>query len=70
MVFKKAKMVQRLVEAGLADKITPDVEAIMDNLDGQEARSSCWRRVVYDEPVYWVEGKDGTGQYVADVDCE
>lgn len=63
-------MVTRLVAAGLEDQITPEIEAIMDNLDGQDANPSCWRRQVYDEPVYWVVGKDGNGEYVNENDCE
>ena len=70
MVFKKELMVARLKEQGMEDKITPEIEATMDNLDGCEATSSCWRRRVYDEPVLWVVGKDGTGQYVNENDCE
>lgn len=67
--FSKEKMISRLKREGLADQITPDIEKIMDNLDGQEATSSCWRRQVYDEPVYWCVGKDGKGEYVNENDC-
>ena len=70
MVFRKSKMIARLIEEGREDMITKDVEAIMDNLDGQKASESCWRRQVYDEPVLWVVGKDGKGEYVNERDCE
>ncbi len=69
MKFSKQKMVERITAQGMADAITPDIIRIMDNLDGQEAISSCWRRQVYDEPVYWVVGKDGNGEYVNEQDC-
>lgn len=70
MVFSKKKMVDRITREGRADLIGPEEEAIMDNLDGQEATRSCWRRVVYGEPVLWVVGKDGNGNYVNERDCE
>ena len=68
--FRKDKMIARITAAGMADKLTPDVMATMDNLDGCEASASCWERVVNDAPVYWVVGKDGTGEYVHEDDCE
>lgn len=67
--FAKERMVARLTKEGRADQITPDIIAIMDNLDGQTAHASCWRRQVYDEPVLWVIGKDGSGEYVNEEDC-
>ena len=70
MIFKKTKMVERLTKLGLTDKITPEIEAIMDNLDGQEAQASNWRRAVHGEPVFWVVGKNGEGDYVNEADCE
>ena len=69
MKFSKQMMVDRLTEEGMADRITDEIVAIMDNLDGQEAISSCWRRQVHGEPVYWVVGKDGKGEYVNELDC-
>ena len=70
MVFKKRKMVERITAEGRADMITEDILRIMDNLDGQNATASCWRREIYDEPVLYVVGKDGTGEYVNEIDCE
>lgn len=70
MKFCKDRMIERLTEEGRADAITDEDLAIMDNLDGQEVNTTCWRRTVYDEPVYWVWGKDGHGQYVNENDCE
>lgn len=70
MKFSKERMIRRLTEDGRADQITDEVMMIMDNLDGCEASPSCWRRRVYDEPVLWVKGKDGDGQYVNEDDCE
>lgn len=70
MKFCKDRMIARLTEEGRADAITDEILAIMDNLDGQEVNTTCWRRTVYDEPVYWVWGKDGHGQYVNENDCE
>lgn len=70
MKFCKDRMIARLTEEGRADAITDEDLAIMENLDGQEVNTTCWRRTVYDEPVYWVVGKDGQGQYVNENDCE
>ena len=70
MKFCKDRMIARLTEEGRADAITDEILAIMDNLDGQEVNTTCWRRTVYDEPVYWVWGKDEHGQYVNENDCE
>lgn len=70
MKFCKDRMIARLTEEGRADAITDEILAIMNNLDGQEVNKTCWRRTVYDEPVYWVWGKDGHGQYVNENDCQ
>ena len=67
--FSKEKMVARITADGRADMIDDEVISIMDNLDGCEASASCWRRQVYDEPVLWVVGKNGEGQYVNEDDC-
>lgn len=69
MKFSKQLMIDRLTKEGRADQITDDIIAIMDNLDGQEANANCWNRRVMDEPVYWVVGKDGNGEYVNENDC-
>ena len=69
MKFSKEKMIARLTAEGRADAITDGIIAIMDNLDGQEASASCWKRQVYDEPVLYVYGKDGHGEYVNEEDC-
>lgn len=71
MRFKKEKMIKRLEQEGLSDQITPEIDEIMDALDGQTVTAQCWRRQVYDDPVYWCESKDGKiGRYVNEVDCE
>ena len=70
MRFSKAKMIARIKKEGREDMIDNEVTAIMDNLDGQTAEASCWRRVVHGEPGLWVVGKDGNGQYVNEADCE
>lgn len=69
MKFSKQMMIERLTAEGRADAITDGVIAIMDNLDGQEASASCWKRQVYGEPVLYVYGKDGQGEYVNEADC-
>ena len=69
MKFSKQKMIERLTREGKADQIDDEIEAIMDNLDGQEASSSCWNRQVYGDPVLWVVGKNGHGDYVNEEDC-
>lgn len=70
MVFKKSKMIARIEKEGRTDMLTPDVLEIMDNLDGQFANPSNWERQVYGEPVLWVVGKNGEGEYVNEADCE
>lgn len=69
MKFSKQKMIERLTAEGRADAITEGIITIMDNLDGQEATASCWKRQVYGEPVLYVYGKDGQGEYVNEADC-
>ena len=63
-------MIDRLTKEGRADQINAEILAIMDNLDGQPADESCWKRRVQGEPVYYVRGKDGHGEYVNEADCE
>ena len=70
MKFSKQKMIDRVTKEGNAYLIDDNIIKIMDNLDGCEASTSCWRRQVHDEPVLWVVGKDGTGEYVNEDDCE
>lgn len=70
MKFSKEKMISRIKAEGREELIDNDVITIMDNLDGQDATASCWRRQVLGEPVLWVVGKDGTGEYVNELDCE
>ena len=69
MKFSKAKMMARIEKAGMLDMVDDEAQKIMDNLDGQEATASCWERVVKGEPVLWVVGKDGKGEYVNELDC-
>lgn len=69
IVFDKFRMIERLKLDGRAAEITPGIGAIMDNLHGQPASANNWRRTVYGEPVMWVVGKNGTGEYVAEKDC-
>ena len=70
MKFVKEKMFKRVTEAGKADLLDEKTIEIIDNLDGCEATSSCWERVVNDAPVLWVVGKNGKGEYVNEADCE
>lgn len=67
--FSKSKMIERLKREGRADQITPEIEAMMDNFDGKEANTYNWANVVYQEPLCWCIGKDGTGTYVNECDC-
>lgn len=67
--FSKQRMIDRLTAEGRANQITPDVVAIMDNLDGCVAIASCWARVVQGRPVLWCVGKDGEGELVNEFDC-
>ena len=69
MVFRKERMIARLEREGRADLIDSEIVQIMDDLDGQEANTSCWNRRVYDEPVLLVIGKSGKSHYVNENDC-
>lgn len=69
-VFRKEKMVARIIAEGRTDMLTPEIDAIMDKLDGREATDHCWRRQVLGEPVLYVVGRGGTGTYVNEADCE
>lgn len=69
MKFSKKLMLKRLENEGLLERVTEEIIAIMDNLDGQEANENCWNRRVNGEPVLWVIGKDGNGEYVNENDC-
>ena len=68
--FSKRKMIERLVKDDLDELITPEIEAILDDLDGQPVTAQCWNRQVYGEPVLWCVGKSGHGQYVNELDVE
>lgn len=68
--FSKRKMVERLIKEGKGDQITTEIEAIMDDLDGQPTTEQCWDRQVLDEPVLWCVGKSSHGQYVNELDVE
>ena len=69
MRFVKERMIERVKAAGKEEMLTEDVMKIMDNLDGCEATTSCWLRQVRMEPVMWVVGKNGEGEYVHEDDC-
>lgn len=69
MKFSKEMMIKRVTNEGKAEMLDEPTLAIMDDLDGQECNASCWRRVVYGEPVYYVVGKSGNGMYVNEKDC-
>ena len=70
MKFSKRKMVERLVMLGMGDEITPEIESIMDDLDGQPVTEQCWERQVKGEPLLWCVGKSGKGNYVYELDVE
>lgn len=70
LVFSKKKMIDRITKEGRADMIDAEVIRIMNNLDGLECIANCWRRQIYDEPVYAVTGLDGIVQYVNENDTE
>lgn len=70
LVFSKAKMVERVTENFGAGAITPDVIAIMDDLDGQEVTAQNWQnRVMGEDDMMYAIGKSGKGNYVNIVDC-
>lgn len=62
-------MIERLKREGKADAIPPEIEAIMDNFDGQVAAEIFGDRRVQDEPVLWCVGKDGCDGIVYESDC-
>lgn len=70
MIFSKQKMIDRITKEGRTDMLDEKALAIMDNLDGCEGNAQNWQHVVNDEPVLWVIGKDGKGEYVNIADCE
>lgn len=70
MVFRKQKMIDRVIAEGNASMIDDTVLAIMDNLDGCYAESYNWESVVKGSNLLWCVGKDGTGQYVNPLDCD
>lgn len=70
MKFSKERMIKRLTEEGLEEKIDERILKIMDNLDGCDVTEQCWKRRVMGKPVYWCVGKDGNGVYVFEGDCE
>lgn len=70
MIFSKKKMIERITREGRADMLDEQSLRIMDNLDGCEGNAQNWQNVVNDEPVLWVIGKDGKGEYVNIADCE
>lgn len=69
MKFSKQKMIDRVTAEGRADMIDDEVRAIMDDLDGQPASTACWERQANGQPVLWVIGKSGKGNYVRESDC-
>ncbi len=48
----------------------PEIIKILDDLDGQPATASNWRRQVHGDPVMYVVGRSGEGRYVSEDDCE
>lgn len=70
MLFKKEKMIARLEREGRANLIDDEARKIMDNLDGCEANPINWLSITRGEPVVWVKGKDGIGEYANEEDCE
>ena len=57
--FSKAKFLESVKKAGNIDKITPDMEKVLDNFDGCEAIKNSWKALVFDTEEYIVTGKDG-----------
>ena len=62
-------MIDRITKEGRADMLDQKSLEIMDNLDGCEATAHNWENVVMDQPVLWVVGKNGKGEYVNELDC-
>lgn len=60
-------MIERLKREGKADAIPPEIEWLINNLDGQVATEIDRR--VQDKPVRWCVGKDGCGAIVYESDC-
>ena len=69
LVFSKEKMIERLKNEGRFSEIDDDIIEIMNNIDGQEARTNSWRRQVFDDAVLSVKGKDGKYYDVNECDC-
>lgn len=59
LVFSKKRMIERLKKEGREAELTEEILKIMDVLDGRDAEDNCWRRVVYEEAVYFVTFPNG-----------
>ena len=69
MFFSKEKMIKRLESEGKGKQVTPEILAIMDNLDGQPVSTNSSNRQVNDAPLYSCKGKDGKFYDVFEGDC-
>lgn len=68
MKFSAKKMRERLIREG-NEQMLPQIEDILEKIDGKEAVKNRWKALVEDEVVYEVEA-DGKYYPVLIVDCE
>lgn len=70
MVFRKAKMLERLEREGRTDNIDEHSKVIMDMLDGKEAEKNHFKALVEGIEVYYVTADNGINYPVNKLDCE
>lgn len=49
--FSKKKMLDRVEKEGLSHLLSPDILALLDELNGKEVDNYCWRNYVMDENI-------------------
>lgn len=54
-VFSKQKMIDRLTQEGLSDRIDDSILEIMNMLDGKEVSKNDFKALVLDELEYFIE---------------
>lgn len=69
MIFRKARMMERLSEEGREHMVDENCKAIMDSLDGQEVEKNRYKALVLDTEEYGVR-LDGVFIPVNVADCE
>ena len=73
-IYSASKTIDRVMHEQDPERLRiirqPNIIKILDDMDGQYATPSCWRRQVHGDPVMYVVGRSGEGRYVNENDCE